>query len=812
MTDTRCSRREALLGAVALALSARSMPVRANVPQRGVPAARPLPLSSVRLRPSDYASAVESNRLYLLRLEPDRLLHKFRLYAGLAPKAPPYGGWEGETIAGHTLGHYLSALALCFEQTGDAQLRQRAHYIVAELSEAQARRGTGYVGALGRKRKDGTVVDGEEIFAEISAGDIRAGGFDLNGSWSPLYTIHKLLAGLLDAHAAFRDHTALRVASGMAAFIERAFAPLTPVQVQQVLACEYGGLNESYAELYARTGERRWLKMAELLRDERVIAPLERREDQLANLHANTQVPKLVGLARLHELTGSATAGTAASFFWETVTRHHSYVIGGNSDREFFSAPDTLAESITEQTCEHCNTYNMLKLTRMLWSWQPDGALFDFYERAHLNHVMSAHDPDSGRFAYMMPLISGAAREYSGKAGDDYWCCVGTGMESHSKHGDSIFWEGQDGTLYVNLYIPAQADWALRRARLVLDTNYPYEPDTRLRFERVTAGRFAVALRIPAWTAGRAIVRVNAGTVSPRLQRGYAIVERTWRSGDTLEITLPLELRLESTPGDARTVAVMRGPMVLAADLGDAIEPWTGAGPALVGDSPLAQFSVSDPGLARYETHGAVRPTDLAFAPFYRQYHRRSAVYFRRYSESEWTRELAAWQAEKERQEDMLARALDVIALGEEQSELEHELKSAISYQAAYRGRHGRDARSGGYFEFTLKVRPGPLQLQATYWGGERVRDFDILVDGQKLATQHLDFDRPGQFFDVTYPLDEKLTNERSSIRVRVEARGADMAGPMFGVVLLPADATSWRLPRHPDDSAGSAWRQEDYR
>lgn len=786
MTTPEYSRRQAMLGAAALALAARSTRVAATAPPRFSPQARPLPLSSVRLRPSDYATAVETNRLYLLSLDPDRLLHNFRQYAGLAPKAPAYGGWEGETIAGHTLGHYLSALALCHQQTGDTQLRPRAQYIAAELAQAQARRGTGYIGALGRKRKDGTVVDGEEIFAEISAGDIRASGFDLNGAWSPLYTIHKQQAGLLDAHAVFRDATALHVASGMAGYIERVFTPLTPAQVQQVLVCEYGGLNESYAELYARTGQQRWLKMAELLHDDRVLAPLEQRDDQLADLHANTQVPKLIGLARLHELTGSARAGTGASFFWEAVTRHHSYAIGGNSDREYFSAPDTLAEYITEQTCEHCNTYNMLKLTRMLWSWQPDGALFDFYERAHLNHVMSAHDPDTGRFTYMTPLMSGAAREYSGKGDDDFWCCVGTGMESHSKHGDSIFWEGRNGTLYVNLYIPAQADWASRRARIVLDTRYPFEPESRLHFDRVASGRFPVALRVPAWAAGRSIVKVNAQPVSPLLQRGYAIVDRAWRSGDTLSIALPLELRLESTPGDARTVAVMQGPMVLAADLGDAGQPWSGTDPALVGMTPLAQFAAADVGQARYQAHDAVRPNDLAFVPFYRQYRRRSAVYFRHYSESDWAQQVIAWQAEQQRQKDLLARTIDVVALGEEQAERDHDLKSAISYPVVYRGRHGRDARSGGYIEFTLRVRPGPLTLMATYWGGERARDFDIRIDGTTVATQHLGNDRPGQFFDVAYPLDPKLTESRASVRVRIEPHAGNTAGPVFGMLLLP--------------------------
>jgi len=792
-------RRQVLLGGAALAAAAAARaniqaPLGAESQRQSVPRARPLPLRAVRLRPSDYATAVEVNRLTLHRIEPDRLLHNFRVYAGMPAKAPVYGGWESDTLAGHSLGHYLSALALCGQQTGDAEMRRRAAYIVAELALVQRRRGSGYVGALGRRRADGTVVDGEEIFGEIARGQIRASGFDLNGSWSPLYTVHKILAGLLDAHAAFDNPRALAVASRFAAYFERVFAPLTAAQLQQVLACEYGGLNESYAELHVRTGERRWLRMAERLRDERVIGPLERRDDQLADVHANTQVPKLLGLARLHEITGSETGATAARYFWQAVTTHHSYVIGGNSDRESFSAPDALAAHVSEQTCEHCNTYNMLKLTRRLWSWAPDGALFDYYERAHLNHVMAALDPQTGGFAYMMPLMSGAAREYSNPDDNPFWCCVGTGMESHAKHGDSIFWEGQDDRLYVNLYIPAEAHWAARGARIELDTRYPFEPEVRLALREVRDGRFALALRIPAWAGGDATVRVNDSLVAPKLERGYAIVERTWRAGDRVALSLPLALRTEALSGDASTVAVLRGPLVLAADLGEASAEWHDADPALVGDAPLHGFVAKDIAQARYGTQGVARPADLEFVPFYRQYRRRSAVYFHVGTAQDWAQQSAAWQAERARQQEADARAVDVLRLGDAQAEHEHALSSDRSYPVAYRGRHGRDARSGGFMEFTLRCAPGPLVLQATYWSDEHARDFDLLLDGSRIATQHLDSDPRGLFFEVDYPLDAALTTGKPSVRLRIVPRDGSAAGPVYGVRLSARSFESTRM------------------
>ena len=683
----------------------------------------------------------------------------------------------------------MSALVLTWQQTGDSEMRRRADYIVAELAEAQAKRGTGYVGALGRKRADGKVVDGEEIFPEIMGGKIKSGGFDLNGSWSPLYTVHKLFAGLLDIHGGWGNAQALDVAVKLGGYFARVFAALDDAQMQTVLGCEYGGLNESYAELYQRTGDRQWLALAERIYDRKVLDPLVAGEDKLANFHANTQVPKLIGLARIHEITGKPEPAKGASFFWETVTGHHSYVIGGNADREYFSEPDTIARHITDQTCEHCNTYNMLKLTRHLYGWQPQAALFDFYERAHLNHVMAAQHPQNGGFTYMTPLMSGVVREFSTDKDDAFWCCVGSGMEAHAKHGESIFWQGGD-TLFVNLYIPAEAQWEKRGAVVTLDTAYPMEGQATLSFTRLDrAGRFPLALRVPGWANGQAQVEVNGQAVSPRFERGYAVVDRRWKTGDTVSIRLPLDLRVETTPGDDSVVAVLRGPMVMAADLGGREDRWDSPDPVLVGANPLASFTAADPATARYRTAGVFRPADLSFVPFYSQYDRRSAVYFKRFTEAGWKTQEAAFLADQARARDIAARSVDVMHLGEMQPERDHGLTSDISYPVSYRGRQGRDARSGGYFEFTMAVRPGPMILQGTYWGEERARDFDILVDNVKVATQHLENDKPGAFFDVEYLLPPALTAGKKSVRVRIVPHDRSTAGPIFGMRLFAAKA-----------------------
>jgi uncharacterized protein len=783
------SRREFMqhTGASALlALLWRPSPARSSAAPHLPGTAKALPLSAVRLLPSDYATAVDLNQRYLLSLSADRLLHNFRKYAGLQPKAAVYGGWESDTLAGHTLGHYMSALVLMHAQTGNADCRLRADYVVGELAEVQRKRGTGYVGALGRKRADNSIVDGEEIFPELMKGHISASGFDLNGAWSPLYTVHKVMAGLLDVHGGWDNDQALTVATGLAGYFERVFASLDDAQMQQVLACEYGGLNESYAELFARTGNRRWLVVAERLYDRKVLDPLTAQSDQLANLHANTQVPKLIGLARLHELTDEPAYATAARFFWEAVTSQHSYVIGGNADREYFSAPDTISTYVTEQTCEHCNTYNMLKLTEHLFAWSPDGAWFDFYERAHLNHVMAAHNPQSGGFTYMTPLMAGAAREYSDPVDDPFWCCVGTGMESHAKHGAAIFWEGE-GTLLVNLYIPATAHWQARGADLRLETHYPFESSTRLTLEKLSRpGPFTIALRIPGWARQDAVsLSVNDVPVPIVKCKGYALLERHWKKGDVVAIAVPLELRAESAPGDPSVVSILRGPMVMAGDLGPVGTKWQGADPAFVGEVSAERFTPAEEGGAIYRTRGLVMPGDLTFVPFYGQYARLSAVYFKRLSQAEWNAAQVEFAAEQRHLRELDTHSIDIAHLGELQPERDRNLVSARSNAVTYRGRSGRDARTGGFFEFNMSGGAGPLILRATYSGDERAREFDVLVENALLATQRLDADRPGRFFDVEYPIPHELTRGKPHLRVRFVPHQGSTAGPVFDIRIL---------------------------
>ncbi|MDC7683449.1 glycoside hydrolase family 127 protein [Asticcacaulis sp. BYS171W] len=764
--------------------------------------AEAVPLKDVRLLPSPYLSAVEANTKYLMFLSPDRLLHNYHKFAGLPVKGEIYGGWESDTIAGEALGHYLSALSLMYAQTGNPECVTRINYIIAELEKVQAAHGDGYAAGFMRKRKDASIVDGKEIFPEIMAGDIRSAGFDLNGCWVPFYNWHKLFAGLMDAQTYAGIDRGIPVAVALGGYIEKVFAALDDAQVQKVLDCEHGGINESFAELYTRTKDPRWLALSERLYHKRMLDPLAAKEDKLANNHANTQVPKLIGLARLYEITRKSQYQTASGFFWERVVNHHSFVIGGNADREYFFEPDTVSAHLTEQTCESCNTYNMMKLTRHLYSWSPDASWFDYYERAHLNHMLAHQNPATGMFTYMMPLMSGTAREFS-EPENSFWCCVLSGIETHSKHGDSIYWQ-QDKTLFVNLFIPSKVEWTAQKAAFELTTKYPYEGAVALKLSKLSGAKtFTVAVRIPAWAKGHTLM-VNGKPALAKTDKGYALITRKWTAGDVVTLDLPLELRFETTAGNDTVVALLRGPMVLAADLGAADKPWEGDAPALVGSDLLGSFTPVSLTEAVYQSKGIGRPGDMTFRPFYSQYERRTAVYFNRYNDAEWAEAQVAYRAEQARLKDLANRSVDVMHLGEMQPERDHNLTTGgNSYPVVYRGRNGRDARTGGFFAFDLKVSkdnkdakndPGPLVLQATYWGSEFNRSFTIEIDGTVIAHERLSGRQPGAWVDVAYPIPHDLTRGKTKVNVRFNPQEGKTAGPVFGVRLFttaPATKTT---------------------
>ena len=625
------------------------------------------------------------------------------------------------------------------------------------------------------------------MFEEIRRGEIRTGGFDINGGWVPLYTWHKVHAGLIDAYRLGGVAEALPVMLRMADYLAAILEGLSDAQMQKLLAAEYGGLNDSYAETFELTGNPRYLALARSIRDRKILDPLTAGRNILPGLHANTQIPKVIGLARLHELTGDPRDAAAARFFHTTLVGDHSYVIGGNSEREHFSPPDVLSPFITDRTCEACNTYNMLKLTRHLYVWQPDASHFDYYERAHLNHIMAHQHPETGMFVYFMPLSSGARRTYS-TPDDSFWCCVGSGMESHAKHGESIYWE--DGrTLFVNLFIPSTLDWRARGMRVELGTEFPFSEQVSLTVARAPARRTAVALRLPGWAA-EPKVSVNGKAAAFERRNGYAVLDRKWAAGDRIGLELPMTLRTEATPDNPKLLAFLHGPLVLAADMGPGDEPFDRMVPALIAADPLRQVQPLAREKHRFRLTGAA-PEPLTLQPFFNQYERRTAVYFPIFTGAEWAREETAFVAAQAEQRAIERRTVDVVFLGEMQPERDHAFRANHADVIAFGGRNGRQAwwGQGNYFEVEMAVREGPMLLRALYWGEEVNKDFEISVDGALLGRERRQAEPVKRFVAQDYAIPEALTRGKSKVVVRFETRGSD--APVYELRTLSAEVAA---------------------
>lgn len=765
-----------------------------TTPARGEPAlprAQFFGVQHVRLLAGPFEDARKRDHDYLLELEPDRLLAGFREQAGLAPRKPKYGGWESQGVAGSVLGHYLSALAQMYAATGDVRLRDRAAYAVQELAACQAAHGDGYVSAI---------PDGKRIFDEVARGDIRSKGFDLNGGWVPWYTTHKVMAGLRDAHLYLNDARALDVLKGLSDWALRTTDALSPAQLQTMLACEHGGMNEVAADLHALSGEQKYLVLARRFNHHAVLDPLADRHDRLAGLHANTQIPKLIGAARQHELTGDAPLGTAARFFWDTVTRNHSYVTGGNSDHEHFGPPRQLAGRLSDETMETCNTHNMLKLTRRLFTWEPAVAYADYYERALFNHILASQDPASGRVAYYVPLRTGAMKTYQTQF-ESFSCCVGTGMENHAKYGEAIY-AHDGGGIYVNLFIASEVQWAQKGLTLRQETRFPDEPTTRLIVRRAPDDDMPIHVRCPSWAAGGGFtIAVNGVVQSVAQQPGaYVTLTRKWVDGDTIDVTLPMRLRLEPMPDNPSKAAVLYGPIVLSGALGEGREP--DVLPVIVrsdesADKPVERWLNPVAGQPlTFKTVAVGRPNDLTLVPFFRIHDQRHVVYWDLFTPTEWAKREADFRAEHERRQELAGRTIDTFQPGEMQPERDHAFEGDRTRTGTGpQGRKWRDATDGGHFSFTVACSPNePVELVCTYWGSDTGgRAFDILVEGQGIATQVLSDDKPGAYFDVTYPIPAHLTKDKGSATVKFQAHPGKLAGGLFSCRVVRA-----RLARLP--------------
>ncbi|MBD2752489.1 glycoside hydrolase family 127 protein [Spirosoma validum] len=515
-------------------------------------------LQDIRLTKGLFKENLEREGKWLLSLPVERMVHSFRVNAGMnTPKTgsltkmpKPLGGWEGldMELRGHSIGHMLSGLALQYASTGNEVFRKKGDSLVTALGEVQrVLNQDGYLSAYPQQYID----------RNIAASSV----------WAPWYTLHKLFAGLTDQYTYAGNQQALDIETKMAQWASKKLAPLSQEQLQKMLRNEFGGMNDAFFNLYAVTNNPEHLKLAQLFYHKAALEPLEAGKDNLNKAHANTFIPKLVGEARDYELTGNEKAKTAATFFWNTVVQHHTYAHGGNSDKEHFFEPDKISEHLTGNTSETCNTYNMLKLTRHLFTWSAEEKYAEYYEQALYNHILGQQDPESGMVCYFTPMKAGAYRLYS-TPDQSFWCCVGSGFESQSKYGEAIYYHDDKG-IFVNLFIPSQLTWREKGVTLIQDTNYPEETTTRLTIQTTNSVKMQLYLRYPAWAKTGVTLKVNGKAVSVKQQPGsYITVERSWNNGDLIELTYPMTLRLIPTNDNPNVAAIAYGPIVLAGEVG----------------------------------------------------------------------------------------------------------------------------------------------------------------------------------------------------------------------------------------------------
>lgn len=739
----------------------------------------PFELSDVKLLDGPFKHATELNVQSLLNYQPDRFLAKFRSEAGLEPKAEHYHGWEDNTIAGHSLGHYLSACALMYQTTGDDRFLERVNYIVDELYECQQADGDGYIGAF---------PDGKQILEEeVAKGDIRAQGFDLNGIWVPYYTQHKVMAGLFDAFDLCGNEKALQINIRFADWLNTIIDDLSEEEIQKMLHCEHGGINESLAELYAKTGNEKYLEMSRVFHHKAILEPLSEGTDILPGKHGNTQIPKLVGLARRYELTGDEKDRRTAEFFWKTVVNHHSYVTGGHGNHEYFGPPDTLRNRLSDETTETCNVYNMLKLSRHLFQWEASPEVADFYERALFNHIHSSQHPQNGRVIYNLSLEMGGHKEYQ----DPEWftCCVGTGMENHSKYGRNIFYHNTD-ELYVSQFIAAEVNWKEKKTKISQLTQFPEEQGTTLSFDCEEPVKFTLKIRYPSWAKNGMTVKLNGKTQNIKSQPGsFVELTKKWKTGDEVEVEFPFSLRLETMPDDSNRVAIFHGPVVLAGDLGpendsQAYNPMYV--PVLLTEDrnpanwlkPVADQSNT------FQSVNVGQPRDVLFKPFYKTHERRYSVYFDMFDQDSWEKHQAEYQLKLEQKKKLEAATIDFFQPGEMQPERNHNFKDEKTWVGENKNRKFREVDRGGWFSCEMKVlKNEPVSLVVEYWGGYTGgKTFDILVENQKIATENISGKKPGEFIDVTYNIPEELISGKEKITVKFVPHEGHRAGPVFGV------------------------------
>ena len=737
----------------------------------------------------------------LLSYDTDKLIAPFYEEAGMRPKATKFSNWAG--LDGHVLGHYLSALAMHYAASGDELVKERLEYVLSELKTIQDQNSKeanfkGYISG---------VPNGKSMWLKFKNGDAGA----QNGYWVPWYNIHKLYAGLRDAYIYAGYEQAKDMFLALCDWGLTITGGLNDSKMESMLGTEHGGMAEVYADAYALTKEKKYLDEAKRWAHKWLLNAMAAGNDNLTNVHANTQVPKVVGFARIAELTNDETYVKGSEYFWDRVVNNRSIAIGGNSISEHFPSFDNHKKYVEEREGpESCNTYNMLKLTERLFNMDHSAKQADFYERALFNHILSTIHPEHGGYVYFTPARPRHYRVYS-KVNAAMWCCVGSGMENPAKYSQFIYTKDGDD-LYVNLFAASLLNWKDKKVTIKQETAFPKGESAK--FTVTGSGSFDMKIRHPYWVKEESFkVIVNGDTVVKKSEpSSYVSAGKSWKSGDVIEVLFPMYTHVEDLPNVSDYVALLHGPIVLSAKTGT--DGLTG----LVADdgrwSHIASGALQSldqaPMLAseKKDIPSKVEPVkgepmhfkapylfankkdaNLLLEPFYEVHDARYMMYWMVLTDPSILERL---QKEQEEALELDNKTVDKVAPGEQQPEADHQMKCENSNSGTHQGEFYRDAGqcsggSGGSISYLLETNSeDSLTLMVRYWGNEScTRTFDIMIDNEKLVTENIvDKWKKDEFVNVKYPIPDSMVKGKKEFRLTFKAESG-MVGGIFGVRLL---------------------------
>lgn len=791
-------------------------------------------LSEVQLLESPFLQAEKTDLHYILQLNTDRLLAPYLREAGLPAKAQSYGNWESMGLDGHTAGHYLTALAQMYRSTGNIECKDRMDYMIRELHRCQQQSLEGYVGGI---------PGGKKMWQALAQGDFSL--FDKK--WVPWYNLHKLFAGLRDSYLIGGNKEAKEILIKLSNWADRLLSKLNDAQIRQMLRTEYGGMNAVLADVAQITGKQKYLTLAKKFSSPQFVHQLEQKKDSLTGLHANTQIPKVIGFERIAQVSlADSSYDLAARFFWHTVVENRSISFGGNSVYEHFNPTDDFSSMIESvQGPETCNSYNMLKLTEDLFLSRPQGDYMDYYERCLYNHILSTQKPGTGGFVYFTPIRPSAYRVYSAPQ-KDFWCCVGTGMENHGKYGEMIYTHSGD-SLFVNLFIPSKLRWTAENRVITQQNNFPTKAQTELIVEfpldkpgakAITksgtnngAKTFSIFIRKPGWLKGRMPkVSVNGVQIRPILNDfSYIELRRDWHSGDRIMVQLPMKDRLVNLPDHSDWVSIMHGPIVLAAKsdtmamikpIGDGgrfdhiasgpLRPLEKAPILLISDhTELTNALLPVTGKDSVNNHPLLftmpsliwqnKDKNMVLEPFSQIHDSRYIVYWPVARPGDAPKRQASLAAADKEVLRMAMKTVDQITPGEQQPEVDHLMTSQNAFGGVFKNKHWR-AASQGYFAYTLKMMPEVQYLRIGYYGKDnkaddmvvdaankdpnKVVDFDIFINDKKIANVKRPKEKEKGFFSIDYPI-AKTLKRGNSIEVKFVANKGCTTARIFDVRLV---------------------------